>query len=108
AASGHHSLRISSTLQCRQMGGHELENVDPLALEVIRQHGLTLSPLMRDNMQAATRSQRGKNHRIAEVGGNCRYRRVLHARLELQSLGNAQYVVDNVSVLDPHTLGTAG
>ena len=58
-------------------------------------------------MEAAAGGQRRENHGVAEVGGDRRHRRVIHAGLELQTFGDAQYVVDDAAMLDADALGTA-
>ena len=58
-------------------------------------------------MQAPACNQRWKNHRVTEVGGECRHRGVIHTWLEVQSFRNAQHVIDDVSMFDTDALGAA-
>ena len=53
----------------------------------------------------AAGGQGGKDHRVAEVGGDRRHRRVAHAGLEAQPFAHAQDVAHDVPVLDADALG---
>jgi hypothetical protein len=95
-------------LQGGEVRRHDLQDVDALAREILRQQPLALRALLRDDVQAAAARERGEQHRIAEVGRDRGHHRVVHARFQPQALGDAEHVVDDVPMLDAHALRPAG
>ena len=108
ARPGHHGFRMKTGLQGGEMRRHDLQDVDPLALEVFREQRWILGPLLRHHVQAAPRRERREHDGVAEIGRDGRHRRVIHARLESQPLRNSQNVVDDVAMGDADALGAAG
>ena len=84
------------------------QHVNGMTAKIIAQGIRVAGPLPRDNVQRSAGTQRGKDGRVAQIGGKGGNKGVTQAIAQIKTLQNAVQVIGQLPVFNHHPFGRAG
>src|SRR5436190_24175015 len=89
------------------MARHNLQTIELVTAEVFAEQLSVRNQFLRDDVQATACGQRGKDDRMAQIGSKGRDGCVARPRRQVQSLLDRIQIVEELAMLDAHTLRCA-
>ena len=91
-----------------EVRGNDLQVIDPVQREVVRQVRRIEDPFAADHVQRAAAAEGAKDRRVAEVGYQRADGRVARARRQAKKLRHSFEITQELPVLDRNPLGASG